>query len=52
VARDVVSADYYNATTFNAPETYSVIRSGEQFYEISFNHRIAFVKASDVDLVS
>jgi hypothetical protein len=52
VARDLVSADYYNATTFNAPETYSVIRSDEQFYEISFNHRIAFVKASDVEVVS
>ena len=33
-------------------ETYSVIRSDEQFYEISFNHRIAFVKATDVDTVS
>jgi N-acetyl-anhydromuramyl-L-alanine amidase AmpD len=52
VARDLVGADYYSASTFNAPETYSVIRSDEQFYEISFNHRIAFVKASDVEVVS
>src|SRR3954469_21549658 len=52
VARDLVNADYYSASTFNAPETYSVVRSDEQFYEISFNHRIAFVKATDVDTVS
>ena len=37
---------------YNAPETYSVVKSDEQFYEISFNHRIAFVRATDVDTVS
>ena len=47
-----VGADYYSASTFNAPETYSVVTSNEQFYEISFNHRIAFVRATDVDTVS
>jgi len=52
VARDLVNADYYSASTYNAPETYAVIESDEQFYEISFNHRIAFVKATDVDTVS
>jgi len=52
VAKDLVGADYYSASTYNAPETYSVIRSDEQFYEISFNHRIAFVRATDVDTVS
>ncbi len=52
VARDLLNADYYSASTYNARETYSVIRSDEQFYEISFNHRIAFVKATDVDTVS
>ena len=51
VARDLVDADYYSATTFNAPETYSLIKSSEQFYEISFNHRLAFVRATDVDVV-
>ena len=49
---DLVGADYYSASTYNAPETYSRDRSDEQFYEISFNHRIAFVKATDVDTVS
>ena len=52
VARDLVNADYYSASTYNAPETYSLVRSDEQFYEISFNHRIAFVRATDVDTVS
>jgi hypothetical protein len=51
VARDLVGADYYNATTFNAPSTYSLISSNEKYYEISFNHRIAFVRASDVEVV-
>ncbi|HVU78864.1 MAG TPA: peptidoglycan recognition family protein [Gaiellaceae bacterium] len=51
VAKDLVGADYYSASTFNAPSTYSVQRSAEQFYEISFNHRIAFVRASDVAVV-
>jgi N-acetyl-anhydromuramyl-L-alanine amidase AmpD len=52
VAKDLVGADYYSASTFNAPETYSVVRSDEKFYEISFNHRLAFVRATDVDVVS
>jgi N-acetyl-anhydromuramyl-L-alanine amidase AmpD len=52
VATDLVGADYYSASTYNAPETYSVVKSDEKFYEISFNHRIAFVKATDVDTVS
>jgi hypothetical protein len=52
VATDLVGADYYSASTYNAPQTYSVVTSNEKFYEISFNHRIAFVKATDVDTVS
>jgi N-acetyl-anhydromuramyl-L-alanine amidase AmpD len=51
VARDIVDADYYDATTFNAPSTYTVFKSNEKFYEISFNHRLAFVKAADVRTV-
>jgi hypothetical protein len=38
----VTLADYYDATTFNAPSTYPVIPSNEKFYEISFNRQIAF----------
>ena len=32
--------------------TVGYVKSDEQFYEISFNHRIAFVRATDVDTVS
>ncbi len=52
VATDLVTADHYVATTFNDLPSYYVLTSGEQFYQISFNHRIAFVKASDVQVVS
>jgi hypothetical protein len=51
VAKDLVGADYYSASTFNAPETYAVVKGDEKFYEISFNHRLAFLKASDVDVL-
>lgn len=51
VAKDLVTADYYSASTFNDPSSYSVQTSPEQFYEIFFNHRIAYVRASDVDVV-
>ena len=46
----VESSDYY-AKIFNAPQTYKVVKGEDEFYQISFNHRIAFVKKSDVELV-
>jgi hypothetical protein len=51
VAKDLVGADYYDATTFDALDTYRVFTGSTRFYEISFNHRIAFVRASDVQVV-
>ena len=51
MAKDLVGADYYSATTYNNPATYQVVTGPEQFYEISFNHRIAFLKASDVEVL-
>jgi N-acetylmuramoyl-L-alanine amidase-like protein len=51
VAHGLVGADYYAATVFNAPDTYSVISAEERFYAISFNHRQAFVRASDVEIL-
>jgi N-acetyl-anhydromuramyl-L-alanine amidase AmpD len=51
VAKDLVGADYYDATTFDALDTYRVFTGSTRFYEISFNHRIAFVRASDVEVV-
>jgi N-acetyl-anhydromuramyl-L-alanine amidase AmpD len=51
VADELVGADYYSASTYNAPQTYSVITGPTRFYKISFNHRAAFVKESDVDVL-
>ena len=52
VADGTTGADYYSATTYDAPSTYSVVSSNsERFYEISFNHRIAYLRASDVQVV-
>ncbi|MBL0385247.1 N-acetylmuramoyl-L-alanine amidase [Tumebacillus sp. ITR2] len=51
VSAGTVPSDYFYAKLFNAPETYKVVKGNDQFYQISFNHRIAFVKASDVDVV-
>jgi hypothetical protein len=51
VAKDLVTADYYSASTYNAPDTYHLYTSPEKFYEIFYNHRIAYVRAGDVDVV-
>jgi hypothetical protein len=51
VAKDLVTADYYSASTYNDPSSYQLYTSPEQFYEIFFNHRIAYVRADDVDVV-
>jgi hypothetical protein len=51
IAKDLVTADYYSASTYNDPASYHLYTSPEQFYEIFFNHRIAYVRADDVDVV-
>jgi N-acetylmuramoyl-L-alanine amidase-like protein len=51
VAKDLVTADYYSASTYNDPSSYHLYTSPEQFYEIFYNHRIAYVRADDVDVV-
>lgn len=51
VAYDKVRGQYYEATTFNALETYRLHTTSTEFYLIQYNHRLAFVKASDVDVV-
>ena len=51
VAKDLVGADHYSASTFDDPSSYSVQTSSEQFYEIFFNHRIAYVRKDEVDVV-
>jgi N-acetyl-anhydromuramyl-L-alanine amidase AmpD len=51
VAKDLVTADYYSASTFDDPASYQLFTSPEQFYEIFYNHRIAYVRADDVQVV-
>ena len=51
VAKDLVAADYYSASTFDDPASYQLYTSPEQFYEIFYNHRIAYVRADDVEVV-
>lgn len=48
---DLVQSDYYSATQYNRPDLNRVVKGTDQYYEISFNHRVAFVKASDVDVI-
>ena len=53
VAKDLVQADYYGAPTFTTNlSDHHVIKGTSHFYVISFNHRLAFLKASDVDVVN
>lgn len=51
VANDLVDADFYTAQQFNAPLTYSVVTGAPEFYGIWFNHRLAYVRAGDVDVL-
>jgi N-acetyl-anhydromuramyl-L-alanine amidase AmpD len=50
VAYEKVKGDYYEATTFNNLDSYVLHTTPSDFYMIQFNHRLAFVKASDVDI--
>jgi hypothetical protein len=53
VAKDLVKGDYYRAPTYTFdPSDHTVVEGQEQYYLIFFNHRFAFVKASDVDVVT
>ena len=47
-----IQTDYYRATTFNCsvqPDCIDVVGT-DQYYEIWFGHRIAFVRAADVTI--
>ncbi|MDB4894594.1 MAG: N-acetylmuramoyl-L-alanine amidase [Firmicutes bacterium] len=52
-AAEKVRSDYYYANIFSVdPHAYNVQVNGtDEYYRIQFNHRYAFVKASDVDVV-
>ena len=51
VSYEKVRGDYYDAPTFNDLAHYSVITTPSEFYLIRFNHRLAYVKASDVEVI-
>ncbi len=52
VAYDRVNGDYYSADVFTTDRTRNtLVRDGTTYYIISFNHRLAFVRAEDVDVV-
>jgi hypothetical protein len=51
VAYEKVKGDYYDASNFNDLANYRVITTQTEFYLIRFNHRLAYVKASDVDVI-
>lgn len=52
VAYDRVTGDYYSADNFTTDRTQNMlVRDGTTYYVIGFNHRLAFVRAEDVDVV-
>ncbi len=50
VLTGAVPDDYYYAVTFNssAPDDHTVIKGKTLYYQISYNHRLFYVKAADV----
>jgi len=52
VATGLVSSDYYNAS-YNAksPADNPVVKGKSKYYQIYFNHRVAFLSADDVEVV-
>jgi N-acetyl-anhydromuramyl-L-alanine amidase AmpD len=49
----LVCTDYYHAKTIDSslPGDHTVVTGRERYYQIQLNHRIAYVRATDVDLV-
>ncbi|WP_054950108.1 N-acetylmuramoyl-L-alanine amidase [Numidum massiliense] len=45
------TSDYYYAKLYNDLEGNKVVRGKDEYYQISFNHRVAFVKKSDVRVI-
>ncbi|WP_273842767.1 N-acetylmuramoyl-L-alanine amidase [Rubrobacter calidifluminis] len=53
VADGLVRGQYYYAPTYTrTPATHTLVTGKTAYYEISFNHRVAFVKKSDVQVIS
>ncbi|HEY8983599.1 MAG TPA: peptidoglycan recognition family protein [Streptomyces sp.] len=45
-----VSGEYFYAVTF-ATDTHAVVVGKDRYFEIQYGHRVAFVRAADVDVV-
>ncbi|KAB2336852.1 N-acetylmuramoyl-L-alanine amidase [Cytobacillus depressus] len=52
VATAPIQSDYYHAKYFNDPSTNQVVKGEDEYYQIFFNHRLGFVKKSDVEVVN
>jgi N-acetyl-anhydromuramyl-L-alanine amidase AmpD len=53
VAKDKVRADYYSAPVYRLnPAEHRVIEGDTEYYLIFFNHRLGFVRATDVEVVN
>ena len=52
VGDDDLTADYYYAKTFNdsIPGDHTVVVGEDEYYQIWFGHRIAYVRAADVEI--
>jgi len=53
VGDDTITTDYYKAKTFSldTPNDHIDIVGQDRYYEVSLGHRLAFVRAADVDIV-
>lgn len=52
VATGPIQSTYYHAKYFNDPATNQVVVGQDEYYQIFFNHRVGFVKKSDVEVVN
>ena len=54
VASEQVKGSYYSAPvyTYNSETTHKIVWGDDEFYLIHLNHRLAFVRPSDVDVVA
>ncbi|WP_257474864.1 peptidoglycan recognition family protein [Bacillus sp. MCCB 382] len=54
VASDKVKGSFYSAPvyTYNPATTHKIVWGDDEFYLIHLNHRLAFVRANDVDVVA
>ncbi|WP_394140560.1 N-acetylmuramoyl-L-alanine amidase [Cytobacillus oceanisediminis] len=46
-----IQSDYYHAKYYNDPATNKVVKGNDEYYQIFYNHRLGFVKKSDVEVV-